>query len=184
MANEGRTAFFYGTLMAPQVLHRVCHGSTNPDNPIFASHQLKTHPAILPDHQRHRVRSADYPAILPHKGSSVRGTYVTGLTDNDIWRLDLFEGSEYMREKVKVRILSSIGDEAGKGNVEGEEAEAETYIWVADPDDLEEGEWDFAEFQREKMRFWVGAEGAGEYAGRPSIIGQTDRLFFPAECRS
>ncbi|KAK4544266.1 hypothetical protein LTR36_004476 [Oleoguttula mirabilis] len=164
MADHNRCAFFYGTLMAPQVLHRVCHGSSDPENPIFATHQLQAYPAILHNHRRHRVKEADYPAVRPHDGSTVRGTYVTGLTDADIWRLDVFEGSEYSREKVNVRILTQVADEGGKGNVDGEEVEAETYIWSADPADLDENEWDFAEFQREKMRFWVGAEGAGEYA--------------------
>lgn len=138
----------------------------DPENPVFANHSIKTFPAVLHGYQRHRVRHADYPAILPIKGSSVRGTYVTGLTDADIWRLDIFEGSEYRRDKVKIRILTTVGDSDGKGNVEGEEAEAETYIWHSDSGKLEGREWDFTEFQREKMRFWVGAKGEGEYAGR------------------
>ncbi|KAK5133913.1 hypothetical protein LTR08_007142 [Meristemomyces frigidus] len=164
MADESMSAFFYGTLMAPQVLHRVCHGSSNPDNPIFATHKLKTRPAILHDHRRHRVRYADYPAILPVQGSTVRGTYVTGLTEADIGRLDVFEGSEYRRDKVRVRILTHAGKEGGKGNVEGDEVEAHTYIWSASPSGLEDKEWDFAEFQREKLRFWAGPEGEAQYA--------------------
>ena len=166
MAEEGLCAFFYGTLMAPQVLHRVCHGSSEPDNPLFATHKLKTYPAILHDHRRHRVRRADYPAVLPVKGSTVRGTYVTGLTEADIWRLDLFEGSDYRRDKIKVRILTRIGDADGGGNVEGDEVGAQTYIWSASPSLLEDKEWDFAEFQREKLRFWAGPEGNHEYAGK------------------
>lgn len=169
--DQPRSAFFYGTLMAPKVLHRVCHGSMSSDNPIYASHQLRASPAILPDHQRHKVKFADYPGLLPKPGSSVRGTFVTGLTPNDIWRLDLFEGDEYARQKVKCRILTNVGDEDGKGNVEGEDVEAETYIWVGGEEALEDAEWDFAEFQKEKMRYWVGSEGQGEYAGRASIIG-------------
>jgi gamma-glutamylcyclotransferase (GGCT)/AIG2-like uncharacterized protein YtfP len=170
--DRGRSAFFYGTLMAPQVLHRVCHGSSSPSNPIYASHNLKTYPAILHHFRRHRVRHADYPGILPVPGSTVRGTFVTGLTDADIWRLDIFEGSEYRRDQVKCRILTKVGDESGEGNEEGEEVEAETYVWTSPASELDDEEWDFAEFQREKMRFWVGSEGEGEYAGRPSIIGQ------------
>lgn len=77
--------------MAPEVLHRVCHGGMEPDNPVYATHQLKTQPAILHNFRRHRVRGADYPAILFHKGASVRGTFVSGLTENDIRRLDIFE---------------------------------------------------------------------------------------------
>lgn len=89
---------------------------------------------------------------------------MTGLTDADIWRLDIFEGSEYSRQVVKVRLLTTVGDEDGTGNVEGAEVQAETYIWVAGTDRLEEQEWDFGEFQREKMRFWVGESAEKEFA--------------------
>ncbi|KAF2483670.1 AIG2-like family-domain-containing protein [Neohortaea acidophila] len=162
---DSRSAFFYGTLMAPQVLSRVCHGqksNTNNNNPTF-----RTHPAILHNYRRHRVRHADYPGILPCAHASVRGTYVTNLTDADIWRLDIFEGDQYAREVVRVRLL--LADDAG--SAEGEEVVCETYVWIAGAAELEDGEWDFEQFRREKMRFWVGAEGEGEYAGRPSIIG-------------
>ncbi|KAI7539613.1 hypothetical protein KC331_g9652 [Hortaea werneckii] len=175
MATEGRSAFFYGTLMAPQVLHRVCHGSSSPDNPIYAAHKLQTHPAILHDHRRHRVRSADYPAVLPVPDSTVRGTFVTGLTDGDIWRLDIFEGAEYRRDKVTVHLLKEVGDASGTGNVEGDAVEAETYIWISDPGDLEEAEWDFQQFQEQKMRFWVGADGAREYADVDEAVQQQQR---------
>ncbi|KAF2826684.1 hypothetical protein CC86DRAFT_369880 [Ophiobolus disseminans] len=180
------TAFFYGTLMAPQVLHRVIWGSQTPPTPAHAS-LLNIRPAILHAHQRRKVRNADYPAILPVKqkeGKSVRGTLVTGLTDGDIWRLDIFEGSEYQRRKVSVRVLEQ-GSKKGDGgmgdlaqneedNVEGKEVEAETYIWTAGAKYLEEEEWDFAEFVRDKMKRWVGREAAGTdegFQGRASICG-------------
>lgn len=160
------TAFFYGTLMAPPVLHRVIWGQPEPPTPAHAS-LLSIRPAILHAHQRHKVRGADYPAILPSSSSSVRGTLVTGLTDGDIWRLDIFEGDEYARRMVVVRVLEGeeefdkeggIGDVQRKEgeNVEGEEVTAETYIWIAGADRLESEEWDFAEFVREKMGRWVG----------------------------
>lgn len=46
---------------------------------------------------------------------------------------------------------------------EREEVEAETYVWIGGEENLEAREWDFAEFQREKLRFWAGDE---EYAGK------------------
>ncbi|CAK4016351.1 Hypothetical predicted protein [Lecanosticta acicola] len=164
-----RAAFFYGTLMAPQVLHRVCHGSMSPSNPIYTLSSLTTTPALLPSHRRHRVKNADYPAILPttpsdNTNASVRGTYVSGLTDSDIWRLDIFEGDEYTRKIVKVKLLSNDDDGDHASETGDDVVECETYIWTSDPERLEAKEWDFAEFQREKMRFWVGAEGEGEYA--------------------
>ena len=156
--------------MAPQVLHRVCHGKATPE-PWQAS-LLTIKPAILHAYCRHKVRDCDYPAIIPSASSTVRGTVVTGLTTGDLWRLDIFEGDEYARKKVKVRVLDAVGDEeTGSGNVEGEEeVEVETYIWIAGEDKLEDGEWDFKEFQKEKMKRWVGEDG--EYAGRirPSIL--------------
>ncbi|KAH7071115.1 AIG2-like family-domain-containing protein [Paraphoma chrysanthemicola] len=183
------TAFFYGTLMAPPVLHRVIWGSQTPPTPAHAS-LLHIRPAILHAHQRHKVKHADYPAILPtsaEANTSVRGTLVTGLTDGDLWRLDIFEGSEYQRRKVQVRVLDSPSsstskkeEEEGMGdltqkaeeNIEGKEVEAETYIWIAGAARLEPQEWDFAEFVRDKMSRWVGREAAETdegFQGRPSI---------------
>ncbi len=137
--------------MAPPVLHRVIHGSPKPE-PWQVS-LLTFRPAILHDHCRHRVRNCDYPAITPEAGSTVRGTFVTGLTDGDLWRLDIFEGNEYARRKVRLRVLST---EDGKEDEESEAVEAETYVWVAGEEKLEKGEWDFEAFRREKMSAWVG----------------------------
>ena len=97
------------------------------------------------------------------------------MTDGDIWRLNIFEGNQYTREKVRVRILKEVGDDKGEGNVEGEEVDAETYVWADDTEYLEESEWDFAEFRREKMHRWAG--GSEEYKGalRPSILGPSFR---------
>ena len=100
----------------------------------------------------------------------MRGTLVQGLTEGDLWRLDIFEGGQYTREKVRVRLLQEGGDEERKHNVKGGEVEAETYVWADDRQDLE-GEWDFDEFHREKMQRWIGTNE--EYAGglRLSIRG-------------
>lgn len=139
--------------------------------------------------------------------SCVRGTLVTGLTDGDVWRLDIFEGAEYVRRGVRVSVLrqdkrtasstattasssssSSLPyDKSGEGegeggmgdisvpeaeNVEAEEVDAETYIWVAGAHRLEAEEWDFAEFVREKMGRWVGGDAADEgFRGRQSFLG-------------
>ncbi|KAL8783233.1 MAG: hypothetical protein Q9213_004797 [Squamulea squamosa] len=153
------SAFFYGTLMEPRILRRVCYGTSTPM--AFQASLLTIRPAILHNHCRHKVLHHDYPAQIPQANSSVRGSYVQGLTDGDIFRLDIFEGDEYERRKVKIRILDVEGNEAGEGNVEGEEFETETYIWVAGRDKLEDGEWDFGEFRREKMQHWIG--GRDEY---------------------
>ncbi|KAF2220636.1 AIG2-like family-domain-containing protein, partial [Elsinoe ampelina] len=152
-----KTLFFYGTLTFPPILHRVIHGPSNPTFPTPSSSYVRTYPALLPSHRRHRVRGADYPAVVPSTASaSVRGTLAAGLTDADVRRLDIFEGGEYERRKVGVRRLIVVDAEEME---EGEEVEAETYIWIAGENRLEDEEWDFETFKREKMRFWIGRDG-------------------------
>jgi gamma-glutamylcyclotransferase (GGCT)/AIG2-like uncharacterized protein YtfP len=171
------SAFFYGTLMHESVLYRVCHGRSLP-NSTTNSNKFIIRSGLLKLHRRHRVLQADYPAITPCDSSTVRGTLISGLTDGDIWRLDIFEGDEYERQKVKVRVIEDEGDvnvEPTEGQL-GAEVDAETYIWIAGKEHLEDKEWDFKEFVRDKMSRWVGsgAEEAGEYNGeniRPSILG-------------
>ncbi|MCJ1427965.1 hypothetical protein MMC29_005872, partial [Sticta canariensis] len=143
--------------MAPQVLYRVCFGTPNP--PLFQRSSLTITPALLLGYACHKVRFCDYPAIIPSSStSSVHGTYVSGLTDGDIWRLDIFEGDQYVRKKLKIKTLTKLRDGTGEGNVEGGEVEVETYVWIAGDELLEEGEWDFDEFTREKLKSWVGNE--------------------------
>ncbi|KAH9993805.1 hypothetical protein BJV77DRAFT_1103390 [Russula vinacea] len=106
------SAFFYGTLMHPKILKRVLHND--------ASH-LQICPAILMDYTRHKVKFADYPAILPCERSktllgreltpeenSIRGTLVTGFTAMDIIFLDVFEGDQYVRREVNVHPLGRL----------------------------------------------------------------------------
>ena len=105
--------------MAPQVLHRIIHGSTEPSH--WQKAMLSFQPALLHGYRRQRVRDADYPGIVPvsedalpktaesrsslSPRASVLGTLVSGLTDGDVHRLDTYEGDEYARVHVKVRTL-------------------------------------------------------------------------------
>ena len=167
---EGRSAFFYGTLMVPQVLHRVLFGSTTPHESQIQA--LKIQPAVLPGYIRHRVVDADYPAVIASSEPSacVRGTYVQGLTAADIWRLDIFEGDEYERVWVQPRLVKTNGEQ-------GDEVKTETYVWKAPRKDLEPQEWDFEEFKAEKLYRWVG--GRSDYEGelRPSTMGACKSSF-------
>ena len=106
------------------------------------------------------------------KDASVRGTVVQGLTREDMWRLDLFEGDEYARRKVRVTMdvnvevkesapMDTLRHTQKEGEEEQEELEAETYIWIAGQHRLEDTEWDFDEFVREKMWRWAPGGGGG-----------------------
>ena len=146
--------------MAPPVLYRVIYGTTTPYD--YQKALTTVRPALLQSYHRHKVKHADYQAILPHEnGASVRGSLVTGLLDEDMRRLDIFEGDQYERKKVKVLVLKDTSldeviDEDDLGSITVGEAEAETYVWIDPREDLEEEEWDFEEFRREKMWAWVG----------------------------
>ncbi|CAD6443653.1 734edd5d-6839-4646-8355-f599c34accf8 [Sclerotinia trifoliorum] len=171
---ETYNAFFYGTLMAPEVLCRVIYGSSK-----HPSTSLTITPALLPDYCRHRVRFADYPAIIHELGHTVRGTYVTGLTPSNMRNLDYFEGSQYERKVVTVKILTPKDKEHAHGAsaimaevVEtADEKEAQTYVFT-DLNELEKGEWDFAFFKREKLKNW--ADESEEYAEVDAITAKSD----------
>jgi len=168
--------------MAPSVLHRVIHGTHDPEP--WQKDSLTVRPAMLQSYRRHRVRNADYPAVIPHDQSCVRGSVVTGLTEGDLYRLDIFEGYQYSRQKVKVQILKDVGlDEAaeeGKTEVV-EEVEAETYIWEDGEDTLEPVEWDFEEFKRDKMKAWAGMAEYGDGADVDEGFADVDRAVAEQE---
>lgn len=168
---ETQPAFFYGTLMAPEVFFTVCYHTDTQDVKVLKSlHEFK--PAILHGYCRRRVKHADYPGIVPDPQSSVRGMYVTGLTKNNVLRLDLFEGNEYDRSKVKVRLLSKVGNDKGEGNVEGDEVDCQVYVFK-EPEDLEDAEWDFQNFRKNKMKKWTredyGFEDTDHFAPRDDV---------------
>lgn len=180
--------------MAPQVLHNVVHGSSKPEP--WQEAMLSFQPAILYGYRRHRVRGAEYPAIVSvieteDKNSasipsstartSVLGTLVSGLTDGDIHRLDIFEGGEYERKSVTVQKLHTYsqrasGESVAEGQLsdaldaaseasEGEEVSAVTYVWISGEDELEDAEWDFESFKRDKLIWWAGPEARGGLSG-------------------
>ncbi|KAI0472047.1 AIG2-like family-domain-containing protein [Xylariaceae sp. FL0804] len=154
-ATKDRThaAFFYGTLMAPEVFFTVCYRSSLVGVSVLKSlHQFQ--PAILHGYCRRRVMYADYPGIIADREHEVRGMYVTGLTDANLYHLDQFEGGEYKRVKERVKLLTQVGDDKGHGNVEGQEVECDVYVFQ-DRSGLEDREWDFEEFRTQKMKKWT-----------------------------
>jgi hypothetical protein len=143
--------------MSFKVLSRVIYGTTQPEP--WLSKDLKIQPAILHGFCRHQVRYRDYPGIIAEAGKSVKGTYVTGLRDIEIARLDRFEGGEYWREIVKARLLKD-------DDTEGDEVECSVYVYKYETNLVRE-EWDFETFVKEKMYRWVG-ESSSEYDGSSS----------------
>lgn len=172
-------AFFYGTLMAPPVLYRIIRGPLNSSTTKEVL-TLRVRPAVLHAYKRHRIKNKKYPAIRPADvHSSVQGMLVEGLTKTDLWRLDIYEGSEYSRKKVSVRLACGEASDADSlaphhTLYEEVEVEADAYIWTDGVEKLELGEWNLADFMREEMEWWVGREATGiraGFQGRASING-------------
>ncbi|KAM4056290.1 gamma-glutamyl cyclotransferase, AIG2-like domain-containing protein [Hirsutella rhossiliensis] len=144
----GHVLTMAGTLMAPEVFFSVCYGDDWPPKAIRDLHTFT--PAILNGYCRHRVQLADYPAVVPQEGHSVRGVYATGLTDANMQKLDYFEGDEYERVKATVQLLEKKGDDQAVSETK------ETFVYAfLFPECLERREWDFEEFRRDKMKMWT-----------------------------
>lgn len=143
--------------MVPEVLQRVIGR---------ALEGIHVEEAILENHTRHHVKHADYPAVvrasvgaailgreLTEDERCVRGCLVWGLTKSDVSFLDEFEGDEYVRKQVPLRLLSS--NDLVKGEV---------YLYAASISRLSPSLWSLSDFMRDKAARWIGTEGAEEYA--------------------
>jgi len=75
--------FFYGTLAHVPLLETVL-GRTISDGQIT--------PAVLPDHAVFQVSGAMHPLIVADDNATAKGLLVTGLTGDDLARLDFYEG--------------------------------------------------------------------------------------------
>lgn len=137
--------------MAPEVFYTVCYGVTNPPQAIKDLHTFT--PATLYEHCRHRVKYADYPAVVAEAGKSVLGIYATGLTDANMQKLDEFEGSEYDRLPAQVTLASEDNSTSATAEVR----DTSVYIFL-NHKDLEKREWDYQEFREQRLKLWTRNE--------------------------
>lgn len=171
------SAFFYGTLMHPEILKRVIGNDGS---------QLQMCSALLLDYTRHQVKNEDYPAILPYSQSremfdhdldfeekSVRGSLVTGLSEEDVRLLDIFEGNQYTREVVSVYPLAPLANIRDIPPIApttppsipilsslANPVEADTYVWCLSSSELWAQLWSFEEFVKCSAWKWVGSSSA------------------------
>jgi gamma-glutamylcyclotransferase (GGCT)/AIG2-like uncharacterized protein YtfP len=124
--------FTYGSLMFDAVWSRIVRGDY---------HQAM---AILPGYRLHGIRDETFPAII-QTGSNdqVNGILYFAISDDDLLRLDAFEGDYYRRETVSV-----ICD--------GKTIRAETYSLRDEFIDLlDERDWDAAEFEHRDLKKFI-----------------------------
>lgn len=117
--------FTYGSLMFPEVWTRVVRGSYRDES------------ATLDGFSRHALAGRDYPGMVRAVASAagttgasqVQGVLWRDVTDEDLARLDAFEGAEYQRIQIPVRLAT------------GEILQAHTYLYLAG-DLLAQQDWD------------------------------------------
>ena len=118
--------FTYGSLMFPAVWERVVRG------------RYRSVPAMLPGYARYAVEGETYPGMVQQSDSAVNGVLYFDVDDADLLTLDVFEGSEYRREQVRV----SIADD----QVEV----AQTYLFMVQ-ERLSDRDWDPQAFRMESF---------------------------------
>lgn len=100
------TVFTYGSLMFPEVWQKLVRGN-------YRSSQ-----ATASGYARFAVHEARYPGMVLMEGASVDGVLYHDVDEEDLQRLDQFEGSEYRRDT----IVATLED--------GSTLQADTYIHI------------------------------------------------------
>ncbi|KAK9493559.1 hypothetical protein V1508DRAFT_415818 [Lipomyces doorenjongii] len=129
--------------MSPKVLARVLYNTF--DLPIESP--ISLHKAVLENYSRFGLIDESYPALIPSLNSSVKGILVRNLSEEQVSRLDEFEGDEYERRTVIVTIEDT-----------GEAVKAQCYIWADDLKRLSDADWDFEEFMQNRFKQWIEKE--------------------------
>ena len=123
-----RHVFTYGSLMFTEVWKPI------------VSRPLASVAAVLQDFAREGVRGQRYPGIRREAGARTPGRLYLNVDDDELARLDAFEGDEYRRESVQVIVTSRDGRSLA--------LTAEVYCFT-DPAGLNGEPWDPVRFARE-----------------------------------
>lgn len=86
-----QTVFVYGTLIDPDIMHRVC-ARTLP----------QSESATLPGYRRLALRERCYPGIIPDADAQCPGVCYRGVSEYMLERLDAYEGAEYQRQRCEI----------------------------------------------------------------------------------
>lgn len=86
--------FTYGSLMYPQVWQRVVRG------------MYRSVAAVVAGHARYGIIGETYPAMVEQADAVVSGVVYLDVDENDVARLDVFEGNAYQRTEVAATLSS------------------------------------------------------------------------------
>ncbi|KAF9143529.1 hypothetical protein BGX30_000218 [Mortierella sp. GBA39] len=148
--------FFYGSLMNEKVLNAVTR--PGPD-----SNTLLAVNATIQGYTRFTYHNQPYPGMIPSTNplEIVSGLLVFGHTPLELHRLDEFEGSEYPRSTIPVRLSSAVPstytiDGRVEGYAEGEMVDAYVYLFSGPMEHLDlERPWDYEKFKQEHVKDWM-----------------------------
>ncbi|KAL0557728.1 hypothetical protein IC582_006278 [Cucumis melo] len=129
--------FVYGTLLADDILR------------VLLKRIPQSSSAVLHGYQRFSIRGRVYPAILPVENERVTGKVLFGITNPELYILDMFEDVEYEKSVVEASLLDG-----------SEKLRALTYVWNNNryPGFLY-GEWNFEEWKQSRMDEFVQMTG-------------------------
>ncbi|KAI9237732.1 MAG: hypothetical protein BYD32DRAFT_415674 [Podila humilis] len=150
---DSHPCFFYGSLMAPAVLDSVTR-------PGIDSNLCRVH-AVIEGFVRHPYHNEPYPGMIASTDSTktVEGILVFGHSAIDVFRLDRFEGGEYTRELLPVKILESVPASFTHGQQPldaGTTVLSNVYIFTGPVKHLDlTREWDFEAFKNEQLAQWM-----------------------------
>ena len=91
--------FAYGTLQLPEITERVI------------GRGLQGEPATLNGYRVGLVARANFPGIVPEATASVPGMLISCITQQELLKLDQYEGELYRRVRVKVLLGQRSSDE-------------------------------------------------------------------------
>ncbi|KAF9921340.1 hypothetical protein FBU30_008678 [Linnemannia zychae] len=148
--------FFYGSLMNEKVLNAVTR--PGPDSNVLYSVK-----ATVQGYTRFTYHNQPYPGMIPSKDPQelVEGLLVFGHTPLELARLDQFEGSEYPRSILPVRLLSSVPssytiDGRVQGYEAGETIDAFVYLFTGPLEHLDLNRpWDYEKFKQDHVKDWM-----------------------------
>jgi len=122
--------FVYGTLLSSEIIEKLT-GKT-----------FQTTHAVLEGYKMYCVKNCDYPAIAREKGAETKGKILANVDDKALKTLSVFEGDEYEKRIVKVLCDNKYED-------------ALTFVWVKELQLLENRDWDFEDFQKNRLKFYL-----------------------------
>ncbi|KAF9900066.1 hypothetical protein EC991_007951 [Linnemannia zychae] len=148
--------FFYGSLMNEKVLNAV----TRPGPDSNSRFAVK---ATIQGYTRFTYHNQPYPGMIPSTNplEIVEGLLVFGHTPLELHRLDQFEGSEYPRSTIPVKLLSSVPslytiDGREEGYQENETIDAFVYLFTGPLKHLDlQRPWDYEQFKRDHVKDWM-----------------------------